>query len=399
MKMIKNEYPLEWLDSLVLQHFNPAKTDVARLSESDLALISNNIVLECSRIQVRVKNEIFAMKRKRQIRLLVRKYHATLIFLMDNMVESCSTDPFQMPILCSTANGVVSCLDELLSFLENRYAAYLNLDEKAPVSYLLVSRKEMGLKLKKIMQRELMKDEGDQEIFKLAADELKSALSLQNRSRTTFRQVLYQRKVLKELDDPACRDFSSDFLSSLDSKLIGLNFNSRNYFNLLIKRLEAKLELAESITQKLNLLRYYLKELRKMEVSKGMFLNGDVQPINTVIENWLRSEIEYYEKMMESSATTIVNATGNEEANENKLECDLSADQIGIILRAADEARVVKSRSMSLVFQRIVPHLSTAYKKQLSYQSVRSKSYNAEENDKNIAILTLEKMIRKIQSY
>jgi len=46
-----------------------------------------------------------------------------------------------------------------------------------------------------------------------------------------------------------------------------------------------------------------------------------------------------------------------------------------------------------------VPHLSTAFKRDLSYHSVRSKSYNAEENDKNIAIMTLEKMIKKIRSY
>jgi hypothetical protein len=72
---------------------------------------------------------------------------------------------------------------------------------------------------------------------------------------------------------------------------------------------------------------------------------------------------------------------------------------MGLILRATDESRILKARSMSHIFKTIVPHLSTPFKKDLSYQSVRSKSYNAEERDKEIAIQTLEKIIKKIRTY
>lgn len=400
MKMMNNEYPLEWLDSLVLQHFNPAKTDVSRLTESDLALISNNIALESARIQIRIKNEIFEMKRKRQIRLLVRKYHSTLIYLMDNMVEACKAKPFEGPLLSNTAKAVIQYLDELLSFIEDRYSAYLSLDEKAPLSYLLVSRKEMLLKLKKMRQQGKAQENSDcSQLLRLVADELDTLLVLQDRSKITFRQVLYQRSVLKEVENLDAGQCSSDFFSKLDCRMIRVNFNSRNYISLILKRFQEKVDLEETIKQKLNLLSYYLKEFRQMESNADLFLNGDVQPITVVVENWLRNEIEYYEKLQERSRAVSGQESTGDAGYENKVECDLSADQIGIILRAADEARVVKSRSMSLVFQRIVPHLSTAFKRELSYQSVRSKSYNAEETDKNIAISTLEKMIRKIQSY
>jgi hypothetical protein len=54
---------------------------------------------------------------------------------------------------------------------------------------------------------------------------------------------------------------------------------------------------------------------------------------------------------------------------------------------------------MNEVFKTIVPHLSTPYKENLSYDSMRSKSYVAEERDKKTAIETLEKLIEKIKSY
>jgi hypothetical protein len=54
---------------------------------------------------------------------------------------------------------------------------------------------------------------------------------------------------------------------------------------------------------------------------------------------------------------------------------------------------------MNEVFKTIVPHLSTPYKENLSYDSMRSKSYVAETRDKEIVIETLEKMIKKIKGY
>ena len=79
--------------------------------------------------------------------------------------------------------------------------------------------------------------------------------------------------------------------------------------------------------------------------------------------------------------------------------CVLSTDQTALILRAADELKIIIAKSMNEVFKTIVPHLSTPYKENLSYDSMRSKSYAAETRDKEIAIQTLEKIIKKIKEY
>jgi hypothetical protein len=82
-----------------------------------------------------------------------------------------------------------------------------------------------------------------------------------------------------------------------------------------------------------------------------------------------------------------------------KLVCELSVDQMGIILKAADDVKLVVSRSLSTVFKSIVPYLATANKKELSWDSMRSNSYHPEDRDKEIAIAALEKLIRKIREY
>jgi hypothetical protein len=82
-----------------------------------------------------------------------------------------------------------------------------------------------------------------------------------------------------------------------------------------------------------------------------------------------------------------------------KVLCALSVDQLGILLKAADEAKVVLSRSLSMVFKTIVPFLSTDQKKEISWESMRSGSYHPERVDKDAAIAVLEKMIRLIREY
>jgi hypothetical protein len=82
-----------------------------------------------------------------------------------------------------------------------------------------------------------------------------------------------------------------------------------------------------------------------------------------------------------------------------KIICALSIDQMGIILKAADDVKLIVSRSLSMVFKSIVPYLSTTNKKELSWDSMRSNSYHPEERDKEAAIAALEKLIRKIRDY
>lgn len=82
-----------------------------------------------------------------------------------------------------------------------------------------------------------------------------------------------------------------------------------------------------------------------------------------------------------------------------KILCTLSVDQIGLILKAADDTRLIQAKSLSQVFKSIVPYLSTSNKTDISFDSMRSSTYHPEAADKRKAIAVLEKMITKINDY
>nr|WP_294897161.1 RteC domain-containing protein [uncultured Pedobacter sp.] len=78
---------------------------------------------------------------------------------------------------------------------------------------------------------------------------------------------------------------------------------------------------------------------------------------------------------------------------------NLSVDQIGLIARAADDARLLDGRSFNKICEELAPCIATAEKDHISPNSLRSNAYLAEFSDKENVIKTLYKMIDFIKGY
>ncbi|WJS93396.1 hypothetical protein NYQ10_14980 [Flavobacterium johnsoniae] len=393
-------YPLEWIDSLILLTLNPNKSNIGNLSQSDLVFITENLSRESHKIQIQLKNEIFALQKKRQIRLLVRKYHSTLVYLLDNIIENQNNEILKDGIFLRITESIIDTLDDLLYFVENRYPNYLNLDERVPLPYLLVSRKEILLKIGRLSKKKTTISDVNQ-VIQIIVDALTVSNQINAGNKITYREVLYQKELLKKVEMQLAMESKSNFYSVLDELLIEVNFNDSFYISHVIEKVDNHLKSQKTLAGKIGELLFCYKEFSQLSSSERIAFDPSKQNISFMLENWFKHEIKYLERKKELSVDLDENnaATESMQMGEDKVECTLSTDQMALILRAGDESRVLKARSMSLVFKTIVPFLSTPFKKNLSYQSVRSKSYNAEDRDKEIAIQTLKKIIEKIKSY
>lgn len=396
-------YPLEWLDNLILQTLKPENISSTSITKHDLALISADLSKESRKIQVQIKNEVFAIRKKRQIRLLVRKYHSSFIFLLDNIVENKNNQLFKNDELAAIADLVISSLDGLLSFIEARFSTFLSLDHRVPLTYIIVSRNELQLKIKKLKSKKIVFDT-DQNILRVIINCLNQVLQSRTGYKTTYRHLLYQKELLRKIEE---FDFTQErviFFTAFDELLIEANFNGLDYVHSLSNRINARLQIQRNLKNRMNELLYLFKEFNQLYSCEKFSFDPSQKNIKESLSVWFRNEIDYLKQKMELSgdlntADTLPQTEQKDELTQSKIECILSSDQIALILRASDESRILRAKSMSHVFKTIVPHLSTPFKKNLSYQSVRSKSYNAEERDKEIAIEILEKIITKIQSY
>jgi hypothetical protein len=395
-------YPLEWLDALILVTFNPKKSNVKMLSEKDLSFISENVLKESQRVQLQFKKEFFSLHKKRQIRLLVRKYHSTLVFLLDNIIENQEHEMFKSHSVLKIVDLIIGSLDELLSFVENRYSNYLSLDERVPATYLIVCRKELLLKLERLKERKIT-GSSDYRVIEIIIDVLSKTIQSSMERKITYRQIFYQKELLKSLTIVFDSVENSNFNSVLRELLVKQNFNSPEYINYYIDQIASDLNTYNTLKDRLNRLLFFYKEFGQLISNEKLTFDASQFNIKYVLENWFTHEINYLERKielaLEEKEIVIPPVISTINMQKNKVECILSTDQMGLILRAGDESRILKAKSMNHVFKTIVPHLSTSKKKDLSYDAMRSKSYVAEERDKEIAINTLERMIKHIREF
>ncbi|GEM_PF-1769998 len=82
-----------------------------------------------------------------------------------------------------------------------------------------------------------------------------------------------------------------------------------------------------------------------------------------------------------------------------KIHSKLSVDQLALILRAAYDQGVIVTKSLNQLFRTLVPYLSTDERRELSYSSMRSKSYSAEIKDKESTIAVLSELAETIKNY
>jgi hypothetical protein len=197
----------------------------------------------------------------------------------------------------------------------------------------------------------------------------------------------------------------NEIVTNLDKTLIYLNFNSGLYINYFIQKIEKEINSFENLNDKIDYIHFHYKKFNQLHRKAGVALYSEEINLKDAINNWFRHEIFYLEKMLHLPIVPLQekqekqNQKLSNEKKKPKVLCIFSTDQMGIVLRAFDELKVLQARSMNEVFKTIVPHLSTPYKEELSYDSVRSKSYMAEERDKKIVIETLQQVIETIKRY
>jgi hypothetical protein len=398
------KYILEWLDSLITVSLNPAKNDHATVTDEQIKTILSQMAEEKAKFQSLLKNHVFGLTKEKQVELYLKQYHSALIILLDQALENSKAIPAKKKALEHLANETITCVDELLSFVETRFSNYLCLDERVPITYLSVTKKELKPRIGKLNLK-LSKQVTDDQLRDIVVNCLFFSIENDEGNPVTFQKLFYIKELLNELEAIEALEENKCTYTSLDRILIYLNFNNTDYMNYLTQKIANKINSHDDFCKRMDCLLNHYKEFNQTQRKLGIALYPQQVALKDELSNWFSQEIFYLEKKLHFSILPLQNkATGlkektSVEKEKSKVLCVLSTDQTALILRAADELKILIAKSMNEVFKTIVPHLSTPYKENLSYDSMRSKSYVAETRDKEIAIQTLEKMIKKIKEY
>ena len=214
----------------------------------------------------------------------------------------------------------------------------------------------------------------------------------------TRRAVTYMEELLRRLGDWDPLHQSGHF-SAMESFLVYVNFNSKRCMDIILSRIRSRLgEDCRGARETLLALLDIQRDFAQLHRKEDLCLNPGYLSVGRFVESFLESEIDF--------CSGQIRALGEEglpnefrKRNVSKLTCNLSADQIAILLRLLDEHGVVSARSLSQVYATIVPFLSTPDRPSLSPGSLRSKSYHPEDRDLSKVIGTLQGLLERAGRY
>jgi hypothetical protein len=298
-------------------------------------------------------------------------------------------------------DNIISCIEELLFLIERRFTSYLGIDERVPATYFDLLKKELLKRLPRTIKKH-REQHSLIPVLELIIREVEAFLNLpSDKHKHTFREMFYLKDLCVELEFLEYND-DATLYTTLDEVLIRTNFNSKTYIYNLTERIAAHINSVEQPSERMECLLFDLKSFKQLHKKPGMIFLTQNAVLHKQVDNWFSQEIFYLEKKIHYA---IVPLKGGEQKSapkdkeKEKLLSILSVDQMALILRAADDLRIVMARSLNSVFKNIVPFLSTPYQENISYDSMRSKSYSAEGRDKETVTETLQQMIKKINEY
>lgn len=403
-----HNYPLEYIDLLATITLSPNNVNLDKLTPSEIKKINSYLQEENCRIQSAMKNHIFTVNKKKEVELLVRHYYTSTINIIDIVVDNREKLPPNND-LEQIYDSLLNLLNDLLVFIESRFGKYLSAEEKVANTYLLMAKERLKQKLAQLQKRFNRASLNERSPLPLLFKRLQRFIKRAEEDfEVTLRTLLYKKELIKgleEMDIEAMGKDAENIFTEVDKLLIYLNYNSKTYIDDLTFRIFGDVNTLSTAREKLDRLLYHRKSFKQLHRKPGFILNPNYHDLDMVLDNWFDEEIGYWERYLALSSEhgkvpeLVENRLSVGKGQISKVLINLSADQISLILRGADEARIFAAKSMSQIFKTIIPHLSTPNRTNLSYDAMRGKSYVAEERDKEIAIEALEKIIRKIRDY
>lgn len=392
------DYVLEWLDTLISVTLNPVKSEIGPILAEDINKLQNLIIQEKDKVQAAIKFTVFNLNEEAAIKCAIKNYHSSLVSLLDQALEN-KVQLTENSISKQILDNIIACVEELLFLIEKRFASYLGMDERVPATYFALLKKELLKRLPRAAKK-YSEQQGLLPVLDIVVREIEILLNLQSDKRMyTFREMFYIKDLCLEVE---FLEFGNEkaLYTTLDEVLIGMNFNSKAYIYNLTQRIAGHVNSIDQPSERMELLLFNLKLFKQLHMKPGtIFLSKDAD-LHNQVDNWFSQEIFYLEKKLHYAIVPLKEKGQKPEVkSKEKVRSILSVDQMALILRAADDLRIIMARSLNSVFKDIVPYLSTPYQEDISYDSMRSKSYSAEIRDKEIVTETLQQMIKKINEY
>jgi hypothetical protein len=391
-------YKLEHLDQLVMDANAGSLGMKFVLSQIETNRILHEALQETEKLKALLIREVFSFNKEKEIEIYIKNYQTSLTHLLDRLYFQQKTLKESSEDSIHFYQGLFQMIQALLSFIEERFSKYFDRSAKVPAVYLALTREEIHKKLTtldQVLQKNYQGDKISGQIFQrlTAFGESPEASSY------TYRDIMFYKELVKELEDLDQWVKGQNMYSSLEQLLIYINYNDKDFINTMVNRLSLELDSIDDFNGKIDRLLIYSKEINQLQLKPDSSFLARHPSVKNQLSNWLAEELAYLERKLKGFQLVRPSSSANTESTRSKVTCHLPVDQLGILFRAATDIHIINSSSQKALFDQIVPWLSTTHRMVLSAESMRSKSYSPEKRDQEALKDILMQLFRRVGEY
>ena len=327
---------------------------------------------EKEKIRLQMMEEVFNAREERTLELLIDKYQAVFIRLIDQLYAYQQANKKQQEYKL-LVKALYEYLNELLYFLQIHYAKYFNPFQKMPFIKMEHIRKELKPKLDTIIaafQRTIL----NEKLIRLIVQPLKQFILS---TAITYKESQYMMAIAGELLALDTTVPEEQIIVMVKRILISINFNSPELAAYLINELDNLIAEEESVQGKLRILKYQLKEINQITIKPEYTLHNEYDSLKEQLINWLNEELSFYQ-----TEQAVVVALPTTNISDTKIHTSLSVPQLALFFRLLKEEQLITNSNQSEFLKVVSGSFTTLHKESFSYGHLHGKYYKIEQNTK-----------------
>lgn len=397
---MKKNYEWTWLDNVITIDLNPERKETQPVTNEKATEIMKRIEQEESDMLSRLKSRIFKLHDEHDSITLVKKYHDALVLMITKNYDYLHHPATKTNPIKQLHEFIGKRLKRMLAIFEKEFSRFMDDENRMPITQL-ISIKEEILKREKEMKANLSTGDHGLAPVDIVMEVFNDFIEkIDNREAISIREANYITDLVKDVINIDGNFASVTGCPALNELLIYWNLNSKACIRYFTVGAEALLNSFETPEEKLEFLRFESKKLQIIPEKQNSVLNPDFPSVKDYCWKWLKNEIEYREMKLEGFIPLAqVHAERTMKETAFKVMIAASVDQVGLLLRAADDLGILKARSKSAIFKAIFPHISTPGSENPNWNRSRTSSYVPEQSDIEVCKRMLHNWANKIDEY
>lgn len=290
-------------------------------------------------------------------------------------------------------------IEELLHFVEQKFASYLDKETYFPYRDLLITSAQLTEQLKAF--KASLKISAVSEDLRSVLDEAFQKLEKQKSEPISYLQMRYAKQLLDALEALVQEGELTNF--KLASTLYQHNLNSPVFISFLMRCLDERVAEKTSVHDKLEVLYHYRKLSRQLSPRKQPAYLNQMPAVDEPIQQYIEEDIWRFQQRMQpepgkSTSLALEEDDENASAEDTKIPTSLSVKQWAYLIRLFFDVKIFPEGKKAAVYRLFNQAISTAYKKDLSEGSLYNRQYEIDLRTREVVQDKLQAMINLIRN-